>query len=91
MNEEKLLEREARSSLDALGDRLRSVDHPDRITQRGDSRHAQEILGQVFPDQRKERVEMCIDDPANHLEGKTFGSRIDREDLSALDYIVVLA
>ena len=75
----------------AFGERLRPVKHPDRLAKRGNAGLEQNVGGQILVDERQERVQMGIDDSANHLEGKSFGCRINREDFSAFHIRVVFA
>src|SRR5690349_1750383 len=90
VNEEQLLERQARSSAHCLGDRERTMDELERFA---DARHSdalEQVGRQVFLDLREQRIQVRIEDRANDLERKPFCGRIDRED-APLSFISLLS
>jgi len=83
VNEEQLLEREPRASTHRFGDGGWPVDHPQRRRDVGDVHGSDDVRRQVLGDQRKQRVEVRVDDRANLLERQSFRGGIDGKHATA--------
>ncbi len=79
MNEEQLLEREARPAVHRLGQRRRPVHHAQRVADARNVRRLQHAGRQILGDQRQQCVQVSVDDRSDHLERQPFRGRIDRQ------------
>src|SRR6266542_5201833 len=72
VNEQQLLESEARSATHCVGDRRRAMNHPQGIGQSRKRCVANQRLREILTNQSEQAIEMLVHYSTNHLEGQPF-------------------
>ena len=91
LDEEQLLEREACAAGHRLRQRRRPMHFAKGLVDAGHAGALQHVRRQVFGDERKQGVEMRLDDRSDDLERQPLGRRIDRQHPALRGAILLVA